>query len=65
MKKAVVYSPSGFINAQSLYLKELPDSAGNSDIIRIITQRQEYNNIHLYIPNLKNCDGHGGRKKVK
>lgn len=45
-EKAVAYSPSGSVHAQSLYLKDNPDSAGNSDEIRILTEHQEYNNVH-------------------
>ena len=39
-EKAVVYSPSGSIYTQSLHLKDKPDIAGNSDVIRIMTEHQ-------------------------
>ena len=61
--KAVVYSQSGAVHAQSLYLKDNPDNAGNSDEIRILTEHQSYENIHLYVPNLENYDGQGGRRR--
>ena len=51
------------MHVQSLYLKDTPDDAGNSDELRIITEHQSYENIHLYVPNLMNYDGFGGRKK--
>ena len=51
------------LHAQSLYLKDNPDYAGNSDEIIIMIEYQEYNNVHLYIPDLKNYDGYGGRRK--
>ena len=61
--KAAIYSGTGALHAQSLYLKDTPDGAGNSDEIRIMTEHQSYNNIHLHVPDLKNYDGHGGRPK--
>ena len=61
--KAAVYSGTGALHAQSLYLKDTPDNAGNSDEIRIITEHQSYSNIHLYVPDLKNYDGYGGRPR--
>ena len=61
--KAVIYSDTGSVHAQSLYLKDTPDGVGNSDEIRIMTEYQSYDNIHLYIPNLENYDGFGGRKR--
>ena len=44
-------------------MKDTPDSIGLSDEIRIMTEHQSYNNVHLYIPDIKNYDGYGGRKK--
>ena len=61
--KAVIYSGTGALHAQSLYLKDTPDDSGNSDEIRIITEHQSYENIHLYIPDLKNYDGFGNRRR--
>ena len=61
--KAVIYSSSGAVHAQSLYLKDTPDNAGNSDEIRIMTEHQSHENIHLYIPDLKNYDGFGNRRR--
>ena len=61
--KVVVYSSTGSVHAQSLYLKDTPDDAGNSDEIRILTEHQSYENVHLFVPNLENCDGYGGRKR--
>ena len=61
--KAVIYSNTGSVHAQSFYLKDTPDDVGNSDEIRIMTEYQSYDNIHLYIPNLHNFDGFGGRPK--
>ena len=62
-EKAAIYSGTGALHAQSLYLRDTPDNAGNSDEIRILTERQSYENIHLYIPNLSNFDGFGGRRR--
>ena len=61
--KAAIYSGTGALHAQSLYLKDTPDGAGNSDEIRIMTEHQSYNNVHLHVPDLKNYDGYGGRPK--
>ena len=61
--KAAIYSGTGALHAQSLYLKDTPDGSGNSDEIRIITEYQSYENVHLYIPNLKNYDGYGNRRR--
>ena len=58
--KAVIYSDSGSVDAQNLYLKDAPED-GLSNEIRILTPHQSYNNIHLNIPDLKNFDGYGGR----
>ena len=58
--KAVIYSDSGSVHAQHLYLKDAPED-GLSNELRILTPHQSYNNIHLKIPHLKNFDGFGGR----
>ena len=59
--KAIIYSDSRSVHAQNLYLKDAPED-GLSNEIRIPTQHQSYNNIHLTIPDLKNFDGFGGRR---
>ena len=59
--KAVIYSDTGSVHAQNLYLKDAPED-GLSNEIRILTPHQSYNNIHLTIPDLKNFDGFGGRR---
>ena len=61
--KAAIYSDTGALHAESLYLKDTPGDSGNSDEIRIITKHQSYENIHLYIPDLKNYDGFGNRRR--
>ena len=61
--KAAIYSSTGALHAQSLYLKDTPDGAGNSDEIRIITEHQSRSNVHLNIPDIQNFDGYGGRPK--
>ena len=60
--KAVIYSNSGAVHANSLYIEDPPDQ-GNSNEVRIMTEHQSYPNIHLNIPDLHNFDGHGGRPK--
>ena len=59
--KAVIYSHSGLVHAQNLYLKDAPED-GLSNELRILTPHQSYNNIHLKIPDLKNYDGFAGRR---
>ena len=61
--KAAIYSSTGALHAQSLYLKDTPDNAGNSDEIRIMTEHQSRSNVHLNIPDIQNFDGCGGRPK--
>ena len=61
--KAAIYSSTGALHAQSLYLKDIPDNAGNSDEIRIMTEHQSRSNVHLNIPDIQNFDGYGGRPK--
>ena len=56
--KAVIYSPSGGVHANALYLK---DQYGQE--VNFHTDDQNDNQIRLYIPNLKNFDSYGGRKK--
>ena len=60
--KAVIYSNTGAVHANSLYIEDPPDQ-GNSNEVRIMTEHQSYPNIHLNIPDLHNFDGHGGRHK--
>ena len=60
--KAVIYSNTGAVHANSLYIEDPPDQ-GNSNEVRIMTEHQSYPNIHLNIPDLHNVDGHGGRPK--
>ena len=61
-EKAVIYSNTGAVHANSLYIEDPPDQ-GNSNEVRIMTEHQSYPNIHLNIPDLHNFDGHGGRPK--
>ena len=58
--KAVIYSNTGAVHARSLYLLDDPQD-GNSNEVRIETTHQSYENIHLYVPDLHNFDGAGGR----
>ena len=60
--KAVIYSNTGAVHANSLYIEDPPDQ-GNSNEVRIMTEHQSYPNIHLNIPDLHNFDGYGGRPK--
>ena len=60
--KAVIYSNTGAVHANSLYIEDPPDQ-GNSNEVRLMTEHQSYPNIHLNIPDLHNFDGHGGRPK--
>ena len=60
--KAVIYSNTGAVHANSLYIEDPPDQ-GNSNEVRIMTEHQSHPNIHLNIPDLHNFDGHGGRPK--
>ena len=60
--KAVIYSNTGAVHANSLYIEDPPDQ-GNSNEVRIMTEHQSYPSIHLNIPDLHNFDGHGGRPK--
>ena len=58
--KAVIYSNTGAVHSRSLYLLDDPQD-GNSNEVRIETTHQSYENIHLYVPDLHNFDGAGGR----
>ena len=60
--KAVIYSNTGAVHANSLYIED-PPNQGNSNEVRIMTEHQSYPNLHLNIPDLHNFDGHGGRPK--
>ena len=61
--KAVIYSNTGSVHTNSIYLQDTPDGAGSSNDVRLLTEHQSYENIHLNIPDLQNFDGHGGRAK--
>ena len=56
--KAVIFSNTGSIHSNSLYLK---DRYGQETIFH--NEDQDDNQIRLYIPNLKNNDSFGGRLK--
>ena len=56
--KAVIYSPSGGVQSNALYLKD-----SNGQEVHFYTENQDDNQIRLYIPNLKNNDSYGGRLK--
>ena len=56
--KAVIYSQSGAVHAKSFYLQDQ-----NEDEVRILTDNQDYDNVHAIIPNLKFFDGFGGRER--
>ena len=59
----VIYSNTGSVHTNSIYLQDIPDGAGSSNDVRLMTEHQSYENIHLHIPDLKNFDGYGGRAK--
>ena len=61
--KAVIYSGTGSVHTNSVYLQDIPDGAGSFNSVRLMTEHQSYDNIHLHIPDLQNFDGNGGRKK--
>ena len=61
--KAVIYSDTGSIHTNSIYLQDTPDDAGNFNSTRLLTEQQSYDNIHLYVPDLQNFDGYGGRRR--
>ena len=61
--KAVIYSGTGSVHTNSVYLQDIPDGAGSFNSVRLMTEHQSYDNIHLHVPDLQNFDGYGGRKK--
>ena len=61
--KSVIYSKTGSVHTNSIYLQDTPDNAGSSNDVRLMTEHQSYKNIHLHIPDLQNFDGDGGRAK--
>ena len=61
--KSVIYSNTGSVHTNSIYLQDIPDGAGSFNDVRLMTEHQSYENIHLHIPDLKNFDGYGGRAK--
>ena len=61
--KAVIYSDTGSIHTDSMYLQDTPDGAGNFNSVRLLVEQQSYDNIHLQIPDLQNFDGYGGRAR--
>ena len=56
--KAVIYSPSGSIHTNDLYLKDK-----NGQEVHFYNEDQDLNQCRLYVPNLKNNDSYGGRLK--
>ena len=40
-----------------------PYITNNKAVIRILTDNQDFDNVHLFVPNLKKFDGYGGRKR--
>ena len=56
--KASIYSPSGSLHTNDMYLKD-----PNSQEVHVHTEKQDLNQCRLYIPNLKNFDSYGGRRK--
>ena len=56
--KAVIYSPSGSIHTNDLYLKDK-----NGQEVHFYNENQDLNQCRLYVPNLKNNDSYGGRLK--
>ena len=56
--KAVIYSNSGSIHGKALYLKDQYDQE-----VHFFTEDQDLNQCRLYVPNLKNYDGYGDRRK--
>ena len=53
----MIYSDTGAVHAKNFYLQD-----NNEDELRIMTDNQDFDNVHLYVPNLKNFDGYGGRR---
>ena len=56
--KVVVYSPSGSVHTNDLYLKDQYNQE-----VHVHTDDQDLNQCRLYVPNLKNYDGYGDRRK--
>ena len=56
--KVVIYSSSGGVHTNDLYLK---DQYGQE--VHFFTEDQDLNQCRLYVPNLKNNDSYGGRRK--
>ena len=56
--KAVIYSQSGSIHTNDLYLKDK-----NGQEVHFYNEDQDLNQCRLYVPNLKNNDSYGGRLK--
>ena len=56
--KAVIFSPSGGIHSNGLYLRDQ-----NGQESHFINELQDLNQCRLYIPNLKDNDSFGGRLK--
>ena len=56
--KAVIYSTSGSIHTNDLYLKDK-----NGQEVHFYNENQDLNQCRLYVPNLKNNDSYGGRLK--
>ena len=56
--KDVIYSPSGSIHTNDLYLKDK-----NGQEVHFYNEDQDLNQCRLYVPNLKNNDSYGGRLK--
>ena len=56
--KAVIYSQSGAVHAKSFYLQDQ-----NEYEVRILTDNQDFYDVHLFVPNLKNFDGFGGKQR--
>ena len=56
--KAAIYSSSGSLHTNDLYLKDQ-----YTQEVHVHTEKQDLNQCRLYIPNLKNYDSYGGRRK--
>ena len=56
--KAVIYSQSGSIHTNDLYLKDK-----NGQEVHFYNEDQDLNQCRLYVPNLKNNDSYGDRLK--
>ena len=56
--KAVIYSPSGSVHTNDLYLKDK-----NGQEVHFYNEDQDLNQCRLYVPNLKNNDSYSGRLK--